>query len=205
MYLRKLLAAAALLALSGLSAFADTLVLNDGRRIRGTLVSVSRGVVVFDEDSSYGRGRRMRVNVSRVEGIDFSDDFQTSEDPYDYGYGGMRGESVNVYAHQQWTDTGINVRAGDTLRFGASGIVSWGPGRRDGPEGEPGSPYNANRPMPDRPGAALIGRIGINEPFFIGSDTRSFRARSSGRLYLGINDDYLQDNSGNFHVVVERQ
>ena len=32
--------------------------------------------------------------------------------------------------------------------------------------------------------------------FFIGGDRGTFRARTSGRLYLGVNDDYLQDNSG---------
>jgi hypothetical protein len=26
--------------------------------------------------------------------------------------------------------------------------------------------------------------------------------RSSGRLYLGVNDDFLADNSGNFRVTV---
>ena len=38
--------------------------------------------------------------------------------------------------------------------------------------------------------------------FYIGNDNGPIRVRSSGRLFLGVNDDYLQDNSGNFRVVV---
>jgi hypothetical protein len=82
-------------------------------------------------------------------------------------------------------------------------VVLWGPGRQDGPAGESGSPYNANRPLPNRPAAALVGRIGNSgDVFFVGSDTGVFRARTSGRLYLGVNDDYLNDNSGAFRVRV---
>ena len=38
--------------------------------------------------------------------------------------------------------------------------------------------------------------------FFIGGETGAMRVRASGRLYLGINDDVLTDNSGSFRVVV---
>jgi hypothetical protein len=55
--------------------------------------------------------------------------------------------------------------------------------------------------MPSRPAAALIGRIDDNV-FFIGNDRDGIRVRDSGRLYLGINDDYLQDNTGSFRVTV---
>ena len=57
--------------------------------------------------------------------------------------------------------------------------------------------------MPDRGAAALIGKIGPNgDPFFIGDDRAGIRVRGSGRLYLGINDDFLQDNSGWLRVVI---
>ena len=57
--------------------------------------------------------------------------------------------------------------------------------------------------MPNRPAAALIGRVGeSNDYFFIGGDGGAVRVRGNGRLYLGINDDYLRDNSGAFRVTV---
>lgn len=211
MKLRSMFAATAVLALSGLSAYADTLLLNNGREIRGTLVSVSRGMVIFTNQET---GRQVRVNLNRVDAINIGDDElnDTTDTTYSYDRDRDRNDrygeqSVAVYADRQWTDTGMNVRAGEVLRFIPSGEVVWGPGRRDGPAGEVNSPYNQGRPIPDRPGAALIGRIG-NDTFYIGGGgegSTSFRARTSGRLYLGINDDYVQDNQGHFQVVVQRQ
>ena len=221
MRLPKLLAATAVVGLVGAPAFADTLVLNDGTRLRGTLVSMNRQTVVFDEDTGSSRSgaRRVRVALSRVDAIDFTDsrygdDSWSGDDSYrDDGYygndslgnGNLRQRTVSVYADRQWTDTGISVRAGDTIRFDPTGSIEWGPGRQDGPAGEVNSPYNRSRPLPNSAGGALIGRIGTGsgDMFYIGGDRGTFRARTSGRLYLGVNDDYLQDNSGTFRVLVE--
>lgn len=244
----KVFAATALVGLTGLPAVADTLILNDGSRLRGTLVSMNRQTVVFDEDRSAGnnqraRTRRVRVPLDRVDAIDFTDqgDYGTdrnddswSNDPWSnndsrtdsrtndsrsnnddyYGnnssYGNntnLRQRAVLVNADRQWTDTGITVRAGDVIRFDPTGVIEWGPGRQDGPGGEVNSPYNRNRPMANQPGGALIGRIGTGsgDMFFIGADRGTFRARTAGRLYLGVNDDHLQDNSGTFRVVIDHQ
>jgi len=210
---RSTLIASVVLALSGLVASADTLVLNNGREMRGKLISVTNGMVTWRMEN----GRTQRVNLNRVDNINIGDD-ETFRDPDDQGYvydrdrnndryGERYGEqSFSVYADRQWTDTGMTIRAGETLRFVPSGEVVWGPGRRDGPAGEVNSPYNQSRPIPDRPGAALIGRIG-NDTFYIGGGgegSTTFRARTSGRLYLGINDDYVQDNQGHFQVTVQR-
>ena len=92
---------------------------------------------------------------------------------------------------------------GQTIAFEATGEVTWGPSRRDGPAGERNSPSNPNRPMPNRPAAALIGKVGDGaDYFFIGDDTGPIRVRNGGRLYLGVNDDVLNDNRGSFRVVV---
>lgn len=214
MNLRKLFAATAVLALSGLSAYADMLIMNNGRDIRGKLVSVNRGIILFDQEG----GRRIRVNLNRVDTInigddDFNDERDQRDDTYTWDRNNDRNadrnndrnleQSIAVYADRVWTDTGMTVRAGDILRFVPSGEIVWGPGRRDGPAGEVNSPHNHGRPIHDKPGAALIGRIG-NETFHIGDGSSSFTARTSGRLFLGINDDHVQDNQGHFQVVVQR-
>ena len=209
---RSTLIASAVLAFSGLVASADTLVLNNGREMRGKLISVTNGMVTFQMEN----GRRQRVNLNRVDNINIGDDDTFNNEPTDQGYVYNRDrdyqypndrnygeQSFSVYADRVWTDTGMTIRAGETLRFVPTGVVVWGPGRRDGPAGEVNSPYNQSRPIPDRPGAALIGRIG-NETFYIGEGSTSFRARTGGRLYLGINDDYVQDNQGHFQVTVQR-
>jgi len=177
-------------------AAADTLVLRDGKRVKGTLVEVRGGSVEFEER---GRSRTYdRDDVRRIE----LDEYGSSSDDRG-GTAGMRERTVTVEAARAWSDTGIDVRRGQEIRFKASGKIRWGPDRSDGPGGEGGRHYNANRPLPDRPGAALVGRIGGgHDVFFVGDDDGAMRARDDGRLYLGINDDYLQDNSGSFRVTV---
>jgi len=56
-------------------------------------------------------------------------------------------------------------------------------------------------PLPDRPAGGLIARIGDGPPLFVGGDPM-LRANASGELYLGVNDDYLTDNRGEFRVKI---
>lgn len=188
-------ATAALLALVvALPAAADTLVLRSGRTLVGELTYFSDGRIEFRVD----RGRTERFDVEEVRRIEFGDRASGSARP-----SGLREREFDVPAMDGWTRTGIELRPGAQVWFEARGEVRWGPGRRHGAAGESGSPRNANRPMPSRNAAALIGRIGENgDPFFIGSDPGPIQVRAGGVLYLGINDDYLQDNSGAFRVTV---
>ena len=188
---------------------ADTLVLRDGRRIEGELISIRNGIVEFDPARAYGGGRTLRVDQRELAGIQF-DRFDRDRDGYSSPTAsprgrtsGLREKQIVVPAGTQWVDTNIYLQSGQNVYFEAYGEVGWGPGRRHGPAGEPGSPFNANRPMPNRPGAALIGHVGENSDYFyIGMERGPFRMRGSGRLFLGVNDDYLPDNSGSFRVVV---
>ena len=88
------------------------------------------------------------------------------------------------------------------MLFEGSGRIRWGRERQDGPEGEKDSPRNPNRPIPSRSAAALIGRVGDDAPLFIGTDTAGIRVRGSGQLFLGVNDETFEDNSGSFRVTV---
>jgi hypothetical protein len=197
---------------------ADTLVLTSGRRVQGELIGV-RGREIEFEERDGGRRRVLRIPRADIVRIEF----EPEGPPFGGGFGrddrrddrdrrddviagiprGMRERNVNVTAREAWTDTGIEIRAGQQIYFSASGETRWGPNRRDGAAGERNSPVNRGRPLPERPAAALIGRIGDgNDIFFIGDDPGPFRARSSGRLHLGINDDVLTDNTGSLRVTV---
>jgi hypothetical protein len=201
------------IALVGLTivARADTLVLRDGNRVEGTVVSIRDGIVEFEARRGFLGRERVRVERDEVLRIEFDrrsedrrDDDRDNGDRRDGRRpSGLREREVSVDSWLGWKDTGIEVRGGQTVYFSASGRVRWGPNRQDGPAGERNSPRNDARPMPGRPAAALIGRIGdSNEYFFIGDDEGAIRMRSSGRLYLGVNDDYLKDNTGSFRVTV---
>jgi len=189
------------------SLVADTLYLRNGQRIEGELVGVRNGQIEFEERRTFGSSRTVRFNRDEVDRIDFDNRSYTNNSSNNSSSSlggrpsGMRERQTVVSANAPWTDSGVDVRAGQTIYFEAQGRIRWGKDRQDGPGGEHNSPSNPNRPMGNRNAAALIGKIG-NDMFFIGDDTGPVRMRSSGRLYLGVNDDVLTDNSGNFRVVV---
>lgn len=192
------------------AASADTLVLRNGQRIEGVLVGVRGDSIEFEESSRvrrYDRDEVRRIEIDDRGSSGGSSWGGSSSGGSGSGWGsgssGMRERTVNVNAADGWSDTGIDLRRDQQVRFSATGKVRWGPSRQDGPGGEGGNHYNANRPMPNRPAAALIGKVGGgSDVFFIGKDDAPIRVRQSGRLYLGVNDDFLQDNSGSFRVIV---
>ena len=205
---RRFAAVAVMVLAANATMAADTLVLRDGRRVQGELMGVYGREIEFEERSGWNR-RVVRIPRRDVARIDFEDfeqpQFGRDERRDDVFTGvprGMRERQVNVTAREAWSDTGIEVRAGQQIYFQSNGETRWGPNRRDGAAGERNSPYNAGRPLPDRPAAALLGRIGENDMFFIGDQPGPFRVRSSGRLYLGLNDDVLTDNSGALRVTI---
>jgi len=200
----RLLGLLVLLTVAAVPLVADTLVMRDGRRVSGTLVSVRDDTVEFDERRGFGGGRRLRLDRRDVARVEFDAESGDSGGGSGRPPGGMRERTVVVQARQPWTDTAIDVRRGQQIYLDATGEIRWGKGdRKDGPEGEKGSPFNQARPIPNRPAGAVIGRVGDNDaPFFVGRDRGPYEMRGSGRLYLGVNDDFLQDNSGTFRVVV---
>lgn len=196
-----------LLLVTATTAAADTLYLRNGQRVRGEIRSVRNGVIEFEEDRGFRGTRILRLNRDEVARIDLDQDTAAPGSLAPVAGtrpAGLREREASVLATVAWNDTGIDVRAGQTIYFSASGRIGWGPGRRDGPAGESNSPHNAGRPIPSRPAGALIAKIGNDSTdyFFVGGDTGAIRMRSSGRLFLGVNDDFLEDNSGSFRVIV---
>jgi hypothetical protein len=187
---------------------ADVLVLRDGRRVEGMLTAARGNTIEFEHRTGRDEGRVVRYDRADVRALEFEtgwsgNRFRDESSSGSSRRSGLRERPVAVDARTPWTDAGIDVRGGQELMFVATGEVRWGPNRRDGAAGERNSPFNQGRPMPDRNAGALIGRIGPNgDPFFIGNDRDPIRVRGSGRLFLGINDDYLGDNSGSLRVVV---
>ena len=116
------------------------------------------------------------------------------------------GGAVVVNANQQWTSTGIMVRKGERLTFNTTGEVRLSSTGDDvaRPAGATSGRKVAGAPMPNQIAGALIGRIGTNgQPFGIGN-LNSVVAPETGMLFLGINDDHVADNSGEFRVQITR-
>jgi hypothetical protein len=117
--------------------------------------------------------------------------------------GQVAAQTIRVNSRQRWTDTGITVREGEIIRFQSSGQIQLSDNDSDR-AGTAGA--LSRRTAPDAPisgvfAGALIGRIGGYSPFGVG-DQAQIAAPASGRLYLGVNDDYLPDNTGEFIVTI---
>ena len=113
-------------------------------------------------------------------------------------------------------DTGIDVTAGQTLVFAATGRASYGsegaPDCMGNPQTDPngqrylntricGPKTDCNAILACRPIGLLIGRIGSGPWFAIGSAS-TMPAPNSGRLFLLYNELYWADNSGGYNVTI---
>jgi Ca2+-binding EF-hand superfamily protein len=114
------------------------------------------------------------------------------------------GQIVRVDPKQRWTDTGLDVQAGDRLSFDAEGAMelSLNGGDSSTPAGARSGRKAPEAPLRDQTAGGLIARIGDAAPLFVGAQRTINRAPVSGRLYLGVNDDHLDDNSGEYRVSV---
>ena len=115
--------------------------------------------------------------------------------------------SVVVPGTEQWTDTGIDLSIDDSMLIEADGAVTPSIDNEPpvGPDGVPDRPsahrYNVEG-LEEANHASLIGRIGeTGAPFLVGSEL-STTADTEGRLFLGVNDVDVENNSGEFTATI---
>ena len=102
-----------------------------------------------------------------------------------------------------WTDSGLMVRKGQKLRISATGRVSLGEGRFSTPTGLP-RVVDTEKLMRNEPTGELIAVIGDdNDDFIPVGANREFYAPRDGRLFLGVNEGKLEDNTGSYDAVIE--
>ena len=116
---------------------------------------------------------------------------------------GAPDRSISVQGNRQWTPTNIRVTQGDTVWFQVTGEIRLSANAMDraGSAGSLNQRYATGAPLPRALAGALIGRIDNGRPFGIGDQT-SLIMPASGTLYLGVNDDNVGDNSGQFQVIL---
>jgi hypothetical protein len=127
---------------------------------------------------------------------------------------------VIIPGYLPWTDTGLDVEAGQEILFKAAGKISLQRGNPEadcGPEGY--DLQTIRQPIADVNMGALIGKVvifaavAVDEKtgeekkeevaklFVVGSENR-VEMPAKGRLYLGINENVVGDNVGEFKVIV---
>ncbi len=124
------------------------------------------------------------------------------------GFGGVgtSGQLITVNPTQRWTDTGMWVEAGDMVTIDAEGSIQMSSDAGDTatPAGSRTGRRAADAPMRNLSAGLLLARIG-NAGVFAAGDRRTARTPVSGVLYLGVNDDFLEDNRGEYRVSVTVQ
>ena len=111
---------------------------------------------------------------------------------------------VRVPGNQQWTPTNIVLRPGDMVQFAARGQVqlSGNPEDMAVAAGSLRGRRAPRAPAPQYLAGALLGRVGRGGLFPIGDQTEPLPMRGEGLLFLGINDDVVEDNQGALEVSI---
>lgn len=102
-----------------------------------------------------------------------------------------------------WTNTGWVVKKGQKIRITGAGRISLGNGRYTTPSGV-ASLSDTEKLMKNKPTGGMIAVVGDdnNDFIFVGSSIE-FTATRDGALFLGVNEGYLDDNSGSYDVNIE--
>lgn len=145
----------------------------------------------FNQQDRNRDGMLSRYEIANVE-------------PGSVGTTGTTSTIFLVDATQRWVDTGIDVRAGDTVSVNATGtiVMSTNDADQAGPAGSPTGRRAPEAPLRDAAAGVLLARIGAGAPVAVGANHVIDRITTGGRLFLGVNDDYLLDNRGQFRVTV---
>jgi hypothetical protein len=119
-----------------------------------------------------------------------------------------------------WVDTGIDVEEGEAFLFRGEGEISLQKGNPEaacGPEGA--DIQGLQQPVPDRNLGGLAGKVAqvlsirtdektgeevrdeFVRYFFIGRE-QTVTMPIRGRLYLGVNENVVKDNDGQFRVAI---
>jgi hypothetical protein len=120
---------------------------------------------------------------------------------------------VTLLNRVDFTTTGITLNKGDAVTIAASGQIHFGggriahmtpPGIAWGPECQAialKQPRSNPWPAPGLSCWSLIARVGAGKPIEIGS-AASFHAAQAGLLRLGLNDNFVDDNTGQWVATV---
>jgi hypothetical protein len=120
--------------------------------------------------------------------------------------GRARTFELKVPGNAVWSDTHIDLNAGEKILISATGTIQY-PGDASGPAGLARTWKDLLRipPVKDAGRGALIGKVGDFDaalPFLVGARAE-FVAPIAGRLFLGVNQQEADSADGSFDVRVE--
>jgi hypothetical protein len=183
------------------------LLMRGGSASKGRLVTFEGGdrdpIVVFRTTS--GEERRVRFSeIGRLYLGHYPGAGPAVDTPSTPASTSPQSGGITVNANQRWVSTGITVAQGQQVQFAASGEVQLSPDNADvaTTAGSKIGRRISNGPLPGDLAGALVGRVGNGRAFGIGNQAGPLTMPNAGLLYLGVNDDNVDDNRGAFNVTV---
>jgi len=182
-------------------------VLNDGTTVRGKLYTIKENSISFDNE----QGQRRDFDLSNISRLYvsapgarqlYASQLSQGQNPVT-GTTGQANGAIVLAASQGWADTGRTVRKNQRLTFETNGEIHFGSGADQvaTPGGKGGDASQPTLPVPQSGVGALIGRINNGTPFPIGAGG-TVTMPAAGRLFIGVNDRELSDNSGTYMVTI---
>jgi hypothetical protein len=194
------------------AARADHLVvLRNGSSWTGQFVDVRGGEANANQNENHSLifrtgGEERRVDLDQVGRIYFGNyPFNTTVNNTPTAPTNVPAGAVRVPGNATWVPTGIVVRRGDRLTFNVNGQIQLSD---DGGDiATAGGSHKGRRapgsPLPADLAGALIGKVGNSAPFGIGDQSAAITMPLRGELFLGVNDDHVNDNRGEFVVQIQ--
>jgi hypothetical protein len=118
---------------------------------------------------------------------------------------------LTVPSTNTWTQSKVVLRAGKSATITATGDIYFGPDQlaQIAPDGiawsqrclDLGAVRHAPFPAPGLPCYSLIARVGNGKPQAVGA-SGEVHANATGPVFLGLNDNYIPDNSGSYAVTI---
>lgn len=198
------------LAFLGVDLSGDFLHTVDGKVYEGKMAAFKFDTIYFNVYKFGKIHRTKRFPLYRVWKIEFNEPRKEGlqspfevEQNYNHFRKGKRSKKIALPGNQKWLDTGIDVRIGQEILFLTSGSIQIDEKTNVFHSGEEYVNWNRNKPLPNQPTGAVIGRVGRKgELFYIGDDKFPFQMAVKGRLFIGINDFDCSNNSGQFDVTI---
>jgi hypothetical protein len=191
--LRKVLSVIVVFGFLGMALAADTVYLRNGGVVSGNIRSFENNRFIISTANRRDSGADAVVNVRDVLRIQFDGQ----------GTAQLREvrRSLDVFATQPLSSSGVIVRNGDRVIVEASGEIYLDRNRRSGSGGLTTS--TSGKPLARENWGALYATVGNypNEAFVVGQ-RKEFFAPRDGEIFFGINDGFLADNSGSFRLTI---
>ncbi len=193
-----------------LALIGDTLYTTDRKSYEGKIVAFKYDTIYFNvykfdkvfTTMRFPMNEIWKIELNKPKKAGLGSSFEVEQD-YNKLRKGKRSKVLTLNSATAWLDTGIDVKVRQGFLFSATGSIYIDPRSMVYQNGEEYLNWNKQKPLPNQPTGAIIGKVGQKgKPFYIGNNQMPYQVVEAGRLFIGINDFDFKDNTGQFSVTL---